>query len=236
MRWTPGGEILFRSSREIPYRGYRIYKISIDGGFPEAIDLTKAALISYEPNGSRIAFNRYTREFRKWKRYKGGWAQDIWVGDIEKDEFANITDNPDVNNWDGTDAFPMWHSNGRIYYLTDRSSRANIHSMMPDGSDVQQHTKHENFDVRWPSMRGDLIIYQHGMDLWTYNIGTDQSSMIPIDLPTDRVQARVKNVNPQRYITDFKLSKDGKRLLFCARGELFTVPTKGKGLIRQLTF
>lgn len=234
--WSPDGQILFRSSREIPFRGYRIYKVSPEGSFPEGIRITKASLISYEPNGDRIAFNRYSREFRHWKRYKGGWAQDIWVGNLGTNEFANVTDNPTINDWDGTDAFPMWHANGRIYYLTDRDTRANIWSMKPDGSDMVQHTKHADFDVRWPAMNGDKIVYQSGMDIWAYDVKTGKYDVIQIDLPTDRVQARVKFVNPKDYLSEFKLSPDGKRLLFCARGELFTAPTKGKGLIRQLTF
>lgn len=234
--WTPDGEVLFRSTRDIPYRGYRIYRISPDGGFPEMIRLDKATLISHEPNGSRIAFNRYSREFRTWKRYKGGWAQDIWVGDLKKDEFKNVTDNPEINDWDGTDAFPMWHTDGRIYYLSDRTGRLNIHSMEADGSGQRQHTYHDDFDARWAAMGGGLIVYQLGMDIWSFDIATERTARIPVMLPTDRVQARDKVVDPKKYITDFELSPDGKRLLICARGEVFTVPAKGEGLIRQLTW
>lgn len=234
--WTTDGKILFRSSREIPYRGYRIYKLSPDGGMPEVIKLDKAALISFEPDGKRIAFNRYSREFRNWKRYKGGWAQDIWIGNLKKHEFTNITDNPAINDWDGTDAFPMWHTNGKIYFLSDRDGRANIYSMTSDGRGLLRRTTHDEFDVRWPSLGGDVIVYQQGMDIWAYDITEGESRLVNIQLPTDRVQARVKFTDPSRFISSFQLSKEGNRLLFCSRGELFTVPARGEGLIRQLTF
>lgn len=234
--WTNDKNIIFRSRRDIPFRGSRIYTISPEGGFPEVIPLTKATLISHEPGGSRIAFNRYSREFRKWKRYKGGWAQDIWVGDLKTDTFKNITDNKGTNDWDGTDAFPMWDNNGRIYYLSDRSTRANIWSMLPDGSDPQQHTTHEDFDIRFPSKNGTLIVYQHKMDIWFYNVKTKQNKKIEITLPTDRVQAREKYSDPSKYISDFSLSHYGNRLMICSRGEIFTFPSKKEGLIRQLTF
>lgn len=234
--WSQEGSILFRSSRDIPYRGYRIYSIPKGGGFPESAGFDKAALISEEPDGDRVAFNRYSREFRKWKRYKGGWSQDIWIGDLQKLQFENITNLPDLNDWDGTDAFPMWHTDGRIYFLSDRNGRANIFSMMPDGSGIMQHTTHDEFDIRWPSLGRGVIVYQHGMDIWAFDIAAGSVQMVDIELPTDRIQARVKYTDPKRYITDFKLSPDGKRLLFCARGELFTVPAKGEGLIRQLTY
>ena len=44
--WDYSGNILFRSTREIPYRGYRIYRITPEGSFPESIGLDKGALIS----------------------------------------------------------------------------------------------------------------------------------------------------------------------------------------------
>ncbi len=234
--WSDNNTILFRSSREIPYRGYRIYTVFREGGFPESIGLDKAALISMEPGGKRIAFNRYSREFRKWKRYKGGWAQDIWIGDLKKQQFENITNLPGVNDWDGTDAFPMWHTDGRIYFLSDRSGITNIFSMKPDGTGLRQHTSHDEFDVRWPSLGGGLIVYQNGMDIWAFDIASGSYKMVDVELPTDRIQARVKYADPKRYITGFELSPDGKRLLLCSRGELFTVPAKGEGLIRQLTY
>ena len=234
--WDTDGNVLFRSIREIPYRGYRIYRVAPEGGWPESIGLDKGTLISLEPGGSRIAFNRYSREFRTWKRYKGGWAQDIWVGDLKASSFDNITDNPPLNDWDGTDAFPMWHTDGRIYFLSDRDERANIYSMMPDGSDLLRHTNHTEFDVRWPSLGNGIIVYQLGMDIWAFDINSGENGMVPIQLPSDRVQARDKIIDPVKYISDYRLSPDGKRILFCSRGELFTVPSKGEGLLRQLTF
>ncbi len=236
MGWTPQGEVLFRSRRESNIFGYKMYKINAAGGYPEALPLDQCALISYEPNGKRVAINRYSREFRTWKRYKGGWAQDVWVGDFDSFKFTNITDNPGVNNWDGTDAFPMWHTDGRIYFLSDRDGRSNIYSMLPDGRDCKQHTFHKNFDARWASLGNGVIVYQLGMDIRAYDVGSGTDSQVKITLPTDRIQARTKFVEPSQFITDYDLSPDGGRLLLSARGELFTAPTKGKGLIRQLTF
>ncbi len=234
MGWTPDGNVLFRSRRESNIFGYRMYTISPSGGYPQALPLDRLALVSYEPNGDRIAFNRYSREFRSWKRYKGGWAQDIWVGNTTDFTFENITDSK-INDWDGTDAFPMWHTDGRIYFLSDRDLRSNIYSMLPDGSDLKQHTFHKDFDVRWPSMGKGVIVYQHGMNIRAYNIGEDDDYAVNITLPSDRLQSWQKFTNPARYITSYDLSPDGSRLLLCARGELFTAPTQGKGLIRQLT-
>ncbi|MFH0764799.1 MAG: hypothetical protein V2A61_00100, partial [Calditrichota bacterium] len=130
----------------------------------------------------------------------------------------------------------MWHAEGRIYFLSDRDGRANIYSMLPDGRGLQRHTKHEQYDIRWPALGGGVIVYQMGMDIWALDIARNETRKVDIQLPTDRLQARQKFVDPKQFITDFELSPDAKRLMFNARGELFTAPAKGKGLLRQLTF
>ena len=80
-----------------------------------------------------LCYTPYTRNARTWKRYRGGEAQDIWVGDPEKADFRKVTE------FDGTDAYPMWHG-GRIFFLSDQGGTANIWSMNPDGSDRIRHT------------------------------------------------------------------------------------------------
>ncbi|MBM3326174.1 MAG: hypothetical protein FJY65_04200 [Calditrichaeota bacterium] len=233
--WTPDGSILFRSTRDIPYRGWRIYKVSPKGSLPVSIGLDKAALIAFEPNGKRIAFNPTTLENHRWKRYQGGWAMDIWVGDMSVPQFENITEKPPYKDWQGDYGFPMWHSNGRVYFLSNMDSRANIHSMKPDGSDHKQHTQHKEFDARFPSLGSDKIVYQAGMDIWAFDIKSEKTAKVEIQLPSDRVQARVKYIDPKQFISDFELSPDGKRVLLNARGEVATAPSKGEGLIRQIT-
>ncbi|MFN3822128.1 MAG: hypothetical protein ACK4OO_07315, partial [bacterium] len=232
--WDYNGNIIFRSTREIPYRGYRLYRISTKGGLPQSLGLDKGALISFEPQGERIAYTRWTLENHRWKRYQGGWAMDIWVGNLNTLEFENLTDKSPYADWQGDYGFPMWHSNGRIYFLSNMPDakgviRNNIHSMLPDGSDHRQHTFHTRFDVRFPAMGGDLIVYQLGMDIWVYDIQRDSTWQIEITLPSDRLQTRVKYVKPMEYLTDFELSPDGRRLLLGSRGEIFTAPTQGEG-------
>lgn len=234
--WDPQGNILFRSMREMPNYAYRIYRIPKEGGFPTSIGLSKAAHIAFEPNGTRIAFNTVALEFRTWKRYQGGWAQDIWVGDLKKLDFVKVTEVGVLRQWQGNYGFPMWNSDGRIYFLSDRDGRGNIWSMKPDASDIKQHTFHKEFDARFPALGGGKIVYQLGMDIWTLDIASGKPAKALITLPTDRLQARAKFVDPKQYISDYELTPDAKRVLFCARGELFTAPAKGEGLVRQLTF
>ncbi len=218
--WAPDGEnIIFRSMRKEAHYIYKLYTISKDGGFPEDMNLGEVSLITFEPGGKRIAFNRFSREFRTWKRYRGGLAQDIWVGNPETMQFKQVTD------YEGTDAFPMW-AGDRIYFISDRDATMNIYSMRPDGSDIKQHTFHDEYDIRWPSLGGNRIVYHNGGDIWMFNIGTNQYSKVDIEVPSERLAERERFIDPSGQVTDFELSPKNGRVAFCSRGDLALVPVK----------
>ncbi|HUM02018.1 MAG TPA: PDZ domain-containing protein, partial [Thermoanaerobaculia bacterium] len=227
--WTPDGKVLFRSRRDHPHGDYRVYTIPATGGIPQMIPLEPAAWVSFEPGGSRIALQKIGLEFHNWKRYKGGEAEDIWVGALSPLSFTEVT------RYDGKDAFPMWAGDGRIYFVTDRWGRPNLASMLPDGSDVRRLTRFDDYDVRWPSMGDGKIVYQHKMDLWTYDLATGKNEPVPVQLPSDRLQVRERFVEPLPTLRSWSLSKDGERLALEARGDVFVARTRKKGLIRRIT-
>jgi tricorn protease len=227
--WTPDGRILFRSRRDTPHNDNRCYTLSPDGGVPTLIRLEPAAWISFEPGGSRVAFEKIGLETHNWKRYRGGEAEQIYVGTVQPLQIRETTD------WDGKDAFPMWAPDGRIYFVTDRWGRPNLASMKPDGSDVKRHTTFDDFDVRWPSYGDGTIVFQHKMDIWSYDLKTQKAAIIPVSLPSDRLQVRDRFVDPLKTLRGWGLSKDGERIVLESRGDLFVTRTKRKGLIRRLT-
>ncbi len=227
--WTLDGKILFRSRRDTPNNDFRIYTISPEGGVPELIPLEPAAWISFEPKGKRLAFQKIGLEFHNWKRYKGGEAEDIYVGTLDPLSFTEVT------KYDGKDAFPMWNENGKIYFVTDRWGRPNLASMNPDGSGVTRLTTFEDYDVRWPSMGDNKIVYQHKMDIWVYDLATGRNEMVTTQLPSDRLQTRERFIDPKAYLKSWALAKDGERIVLETRGDLFVARTKKKGLIRRVT-
>jgi tricorn protease len=227
--WSPDGTIIYRSFMESGNYTYKLFAISPTGGFPERLPLDQGATLTYEPNGPRVAFTRAMLAFRTWKRYHGGWAEDIWVGNWQTREFKKIT------TYTGNDQFPMWVGD-RIFYLSDSTGRANIWSMKPDGSDLKQITTHTDYDIRWPSASGDKIVYQLAMDIWMLDLKSGKTAKVDITLPSDRLQRRTKFVDAKTSIDDFDLSPDGKRMVVTARGELFSVSTRKDGLTRRLSF
>jgi len=227
--WTAEGEVLFRSRRDTPHNDYRVYTIPREGGIPKLIPLEPAAWISFEPKGKRLAIQKIGLEFHNWKRYKGGEAEQIYVGTLQPLAFTEVT------KYDGKDAFPMWAVDGRIYFVSDRWGRPNLASMNPDGSDVKRLTNFQDYDVRWPSMGGGKIVFQHKMDLWTYDLSSGKSEPVSLQLPSDRLQVRERFVDPMTSLNYWGLSRDGERIVLETRGDVFVTRTKKKGLIRRIT-
>jgi tricorn protease len=227
--WHPDGKrILFRSSRE-SYNSWfqNLFLISVEGGFPQKLPLPEAGLTSFSPDASKIAYNRIFRNFRTWKRYKGGLAQDIWIYDLKNNAVERITD------WEGTDTSPMWHEN-KIYFISDRDHTANIFCYDLDTKKNRKITNHDEYDVKWPSLGPQAIVYENGGYLYVLDLKTEQTKKITVEIPDDRVLARSEFVSVKDYVADYGLSPDGKRALFVARGDVFTVPAE-KGNTRNLS-
>ncbi|MGK2860124.1 MAG: S41 family peptidase [Thermoanaerobaculia bacterium] len=227
--WTNDGKVMFRSKRDHPHGDFRVYTVDPKGGIAQLIPLEPCAWISFEPGGSRIAIQKLGLEFHNWKRYKGGEAEQIWVGSLVPLGFNEVT------NYDGKDAFPMWAPDGRIYFVTDRWGRPNLASMLPDGSDVKRLTHFDDYDVRWPAMGDGKIVFQHKMDVWAFDLASGKSSKVLVRLPSDRLQVRERFVDPTTTLHSWGLSKDGERIVLEARGDAFVARTSKKGLIRRIT-
>jgi hypothetical protein len=89
------------------------------------LPLPRGGFCSFSPDGQKLAYNRIFREFRTWKRYRGGMADDIWIYDFAAKTVENITANPAL------DIIPMW-SGDRIYFLSDRDEKKRMNLCVYD--------------------------------------------------------------------------------------------------------
>src|SRR5581483_5734968 len=184
---------------------------------------------SFSADGSKIAYNQNFRNFRTWKRYTGGMAQVITIYDLKN----NTSEDLPHTEW--TDTFPMWHGN-TIYFTSDRGQdhRLNIYSYDLGSKQVEQLTHYTDFDVMWPSLGPDSIIYENGGYLYLFDLQSKQPKKLTIYLPGETDQRLKHWASVAKLVTDFDISPDGKRAVIAARGDVFTVPAK-EGSIRNLT-
>ena len=229
--WYPDGKnILYRSTMQSARTRFnQFYKQSVEGGLAEKIKLPYGELASFNADASKMVFQIISRETRNWKRYRGGMASDLWLYDFEKEVSEKITD------FDGTDAVPMWHGD-TVYFLSDRDEhkRLNIWTLNIKNKKVKQITKFKDFDVKWPSLGPGDIVFENGGKLYLLDLATEQAKALEIKVPADLPKARKSLKDASKNILHFKLSPTGKRALFEARGEIFTVPQK-YGSVRNIT-
>ena len=179
--WFPDGKyIMFRSRREYPNGTDRIYKVSISGGMPVKLPVDQAGLATLSDDGESVAYNRISREFRTWKRYKGGMAQDIWVGKFSDKNYRLVT------SFNGTDNWPMWRGDN-LYFTSDRNDGTmNLYMKNLKSEDKPvQLTFSKLYDVKYPSIGPNHIVYQQEGFLNLYDLNRGKTERLKIDVPTD---------------------------------------------------
>jgi tricorn protease len=156
------------------------------------------------------------------KHYFGGYAPDIWLFNLRTHQSKSVTD------WKGTDTLPMWHGE-TIYYVSDQGpeGRLNIWSYDPKSGRRRQMTNFREFDVKWPSIgprsngHGE-IVFVDGLDLYLLDLATRQLRNVPVTIPAGLQPKRSITVDASKFITNWRLSSDGSKILVEARGDIWT--------------
>ncbi|TVQ84016.1 MAG: acetyl-CoA synthetase [Bacteroidetes bacterium] len=227
--WTSDSKnVFFRSNRtEYGDRMGRYYTISIDGGFVEELPIPYGGFADLSPDDNKVAFVYVDREFRTWKRYKGGRASNLWIYDLVNNTSEEITD------WVGTDHIPTWYGD-KIYFASDRDLWLNIYSYDVNSRELNQMTFHDRFDVMWPSGNNGQLIYENGGYLYKLNLATGVEERVIINIRYDNPNTLPYFKNVKDNIHSMAISPSGNRVLFDARGDIFSVPA-GDGTIHNLT-
>ncbi len=223
MAWKHGKpEIAFRTRmRSFNSFNGSLFLVSAEGGLPEQIPVPRGGFCSFSPDDGKMAYNRIFREFRTWKKYRGGMADDVWIFDFTTGKIENITSNP------AQDIIPMWSGN-RVYFLSDRggAKRMNLFVHDLDSRETRQLTRYTDFDIKFPSIGPKAVVYEYGGAIHRFDLATDKAEKVSITIADDRLTAREGLVNVAKKVSGVDISPDGKRALFGARGEIFTVPAK----------
>ena len=215
--WTPDGKVLIRTSRHALLPGSQLVTVTLDGD-RDVLPLATAAEGSFTPDGRTLFFTRFMRQSSYTKRYKGGWAQNIWRY-APGSEAVELT-----GDYAGTSNNPMFWD-GRVYFISDRDGIMNIYSMDEQGRDVKELTHQKVFDIESASLSNGRIVYQCAADLWMLNLKSGRDAVIPITLASDFDQLGDHWVTkPMEYLTDAHIAPDGSGAVFTARGEVFTIP------------
>jgi tricorn protease len=207
-------------------RQTQLFTVQQTGGLPKRLAVPYGGYGVISGDGQWLAYTPRNRDFRTWKRYRGGWASDIWLFHITSHTSKKITE------WEGTDTIPMWQGK-KIYYLSDAGPnyRLNIWCYNLETSERKQVTNFKDYDVKWPSNgpgpdgEGE-IIFEYDAKLYLLNLQSEQTVPVNISIPGARPKLRpiIKDVSGR--LSDWYISPNAKRVLVQSRGDIWSLPAK----------
>lgn len=218
--WSPDGrKVLYRAFYEQDVRPIsRLYAVDLEGHEPEPLPLKKATEGAYSPDGQRFLFSTRGDAEYYWKRYKGGQAPDLWLGDFRTHRYEKLTD------YAGKNGHPMW-AGGRVLFVSDRapSGLTDLYALDPASKAVEQLTQVTQFDVQWPATDGRTVVFVQGGHLQALDLASKKVHRVEVRVASDGWRTAPRTVNPKEWIHSMALAKGTVALE--ARGEVFLLPT-----------
>ncbi len=228
--WSVDGtSVLYRSLKD----GYdlsdsRLYTVSRTAGEPKPLPMPVSGAGAFSPDGTKMLYSPLFRDFRTWKRYEGGWAQDLYIFDLNAKTARNIT------NTARTERDPMWLSSG-LFFASDRTGAMNIYQADTNGGNVRAVTSYTQGDALWASSGpDDKIIFERNGMLTVLDATSGKTTDLSITVPDDKIHARQKTISVAGFVEDADVVKGGERVVVTARGDIFSAPVKN-GSVRNLT-
>jgi tricorn protease len=219
--WTSDSKnILIRANRTaFGERNGKYFLVNIDGGFEQELPLVNGGFAALSPDNKKICFTPVDREFRTWKRYKGGRATDLWIYDLDKNASEQITD------FTGTDQLPTWYGDN-IFFASDRDLKLNIYQYNTVSKSLKQLTTHADFDCMWPSGENGQLVFENGGFLYKLNLLTGKEEKVTVSIHFDNPNIVPYYKNVKDFVQAWEISPTGKRALLAARGDIFSVPAE----------
>ncbi|MCP9235155.1 S41 family peptidase [Lewinella sp. JB7] len=221
--------IYFTSGR---YNRMSTYTVEATGGTPRRLFgdhyFNNVHNAVEHPDGS-VYFNESWESslFVHRKRYRGPFNPDIKSYQPATDTYVRHTD------WEGKDMLPVINRAGTVYFVSDRDNEEyNLYQL--DGDRVRRIlTDDRSVYAPTISAAGNVIAYVKDYQLHTLDPETGQEKPVPVTVNGYEGLAVAQDFSTRGNVTAFAVARDGKKLAFVSRGELFVSDTEGK-YIRQL--
>ena len=213
MTWQNTKPLVVFRSRMTTFNSFigSLYTVGLDAELPKQLPLPRGGFASFSPDDSKMAFNRVFREFRTWKHYRGGMADDVWIHDFRTSKTDNLTNDA------AQDICPMWGPDNRIYFISDRDGRMNLFSTDLTGKDTKQLTTFKDFDVKFPSIGKDSIVFEQAGYIWRFDLASGQAAAVPIDIKEDLASGRSAFIDASKNIQSVSTAPDAQRVSRGAR-------------------
>lgn len=230
-------KVLFSSSRNGSAKNVRfpvgvfkgLYTVPVNGG--REVVLTEAGIneAKYSPDGKKLVFEDikgYEDEYRK--HHTSGVTRDIWVYDIEADQYTKISD------FKGEDRTPVYSNDGvHIFYVNEKDGTLNIYKRNTTTGAETQLTKFKDFPVRELSISKDnTLAFVWKGEIYTMKEGSEATKIdVKVASNAGFASEEILSINS---LTEFETSPNGKELAIVNRGEIFVVSVEN-GRTKRIT-
>ena len=224
--FSANGEVLVTSPTLKGLPGTSLVLIDPKTGLRRALPVAQASDGAISPDGRTLYFTRSGLRGDNARAYRGGAMAQLWQLDLTSEQEARPllpAKAAELGNMRRPMPYRDAQNQTRVAFLSDRDGRYNLWSARTDGQDLQQHTRHKEFDVRTASIDASTAVYSLGADLRRLDLNSNADAPIALSLTGDFDQQRQRWV---RQSSDFyqgvKLSPNGNRVVLNVRGHLAT--------------
>jgi tricorn protease len=195
--WSPDGkQILLSTNVQSSFgKATQLLSVPVAGGMAKSLKLGDSMTISIANSGA-VAIGRNNLDPARWKRYHGGTAGELWVGNSLNGDFKPLI------TLKGNLVWPQWIGD-RVFFLSDHEGIGNIYSCKSDGSDLKRHTNELEYYVRFPSTDGKRIVYTAGARIAVLDPESGTNRIIDVVAPSNLTQAKRKFVEAREYLQEF---------------------------------
>lgn len=220
--------IYFTSGR---YNRFGSYAVHLDGGtaqrlFPHYFNTTHHVVEM--PDGTLLfndTWESYTAAARK--RYKGAFNPDILSFHPKTKSFNRLTD------YEGKDFWPSADSQGNIFFVSDEANGEYNLYTFTNGTKTALTTFDTSIKRPFVAANGQKVVFEKDYQLYLYDVASKSTAPIQIILSRHAALDKQQEFDIRGNISYFDVSKDGKKMAFVSRGELFVSDVDGK-FIRQI--
>jgi len=219
MDWTPDGKFITYRSRKQSFNDFigQLFNVPVEGGMSEELPLPTGGFCSWSADGKQLAYNRIFREFRTWKYHRGGMADEIWLHNFSNHKTTQITDN------EVQDIIPMWAGEW-IFFLSDRDRTMNLFAYNLSTGKTDKVTDFTEYDIKFPSFGKDYIVFENAGFIYKLDIHTRVYEKVPVIITNDLPFSRSEYKDASKLISTSDVSPNGERVVFGARGDVFSLP------------
>lgn len=221
-------EIYFTSAKA---NRFTSFKVNREGGTPkrvfdhyfntihDVIETPQGDLLFNDSWESFTAANR--------KRYKGAFNPDILSYNPTTKEYRELTD------YEGKDFWMSVDEQGNIYFASDEGNEEyNLFTFL-NGKKTALTKFNTSIKRPFVSANGEKVVFERDYELHVYDVKSKRTTKPTILLARNKVLGKESEYNVKDKISFMDISKDGKKIAFVSRGELFVSDIKGK-FVRQM--